>query len=580
MKYAHLPPTKKVGDYTYNHQALLGTGAFGKVYLGQEIKSKNLVAIKILENDQITDPYLKEALTKEISLMQQLKGPNIVGFLDSFKSVNNTYIIQEFCSGGDFRNYLTKRKKLPEFEARVILRDILNGFSELVQLGYVHRDLKPENILINNEVFKLADFGFATQVKNFQSLLKTIVGTPLYMSPQILAHESYTTKSDVWSMGLIYYEMLFGRTPWPARNQNELVENIKKMPIKFPFDTKISDISKEFIKSCLQYDEKNRFGWEEIFQHPIYLEMGGSPLNKLNKKQTIIISEAALKVLNELQDIIVKHKVDLSKVFKNFDKKGNGTLQLNEFSNLIRCINENINPIEIQEIFKRFDMDGSGSIDFEEFQKLLMETDYHKEDTQNNPMLMNYRGDKMLKHLINVIHNNRIDMDDIFRNNPNYKGSSNGLSFEDFRENIMKIDDTIEENDIKYIFYKFDANKDGEISLKEFERVINIELEKIPGYKDKIPISNVFNNVTSSAVANKIIENLRNIIIKNGLNAQSVFNHFDSSGDRSLDINEFNKLVEVFNARLSASEVREVFKVFDLNGDGDISIKEFESFLK
>lgn len=579
MKYAHLPPTKKVGDYAYNHQALLGTGAFGKVYLGKDLKNKNLVAIKILENDQISDPYLKEALLKEITLMKKLKSANIVRFLDTFKSVNHTYIIQEFCNGGDFRHYLTKKGRLPESEARHILRDFLNGFSELVSLGYLHRDLKPENILIDNNVFKLADFGFATQVQNFQqSLLKTVVGTPLYMSPQILCHESYTTKSDVWSMGLIYYEMLCGKTPWPARDQLDLIENTKKMPLRFPFDIKISDTSKEFIKGCLQYTEKNRFGWEEIFNHPIYLEVGGSPLNKIIKKPTVSLSENALSALGELQEIVSRHGVDLQKVFKNFNKNFDESLDLKEFTNLIRCVNEKLYPQEIEEIFKRFDQDGSGSIDFEEFKKVLLETDYHQANSKENAMLMNYRGDKMFKHLINVIHNNRIDVDDIFFRD--YKMSpTKELNFEEFKKRILFIDASMEESDIRYIFIKFDINDDKSVSIKEFKNVIENELAKMPGYSDKVPISNVVQTKVSLTVK-KIIENLKNIIIKNGLNVQWVFDHFDSSGDRSLDFNEFKKLVEVFSARYTEEEIREVFKTFDVNGDGDISIKEFETFLK
>ena len=579
MKYAQLPPNKKVGEYAYNHQALLGTGAFGKVYLGRDLRSKKMVAIKIIENDQISDAYLKESLIKEITLMKKLNGPNIVRFLDTLKSVNHTYIIQEFCSGGDFRNYLTKKGKIPECEARIILQDFLNGFAELVKLGYLHRDLKPENILIDKNVFKLADFGFATQVQNFQqSLLKTVVGTPLYMSPQILMHENYTSKSDVWSTGLIYYEMLCGKTPWPARDQLELIENIKKKPIRFPFDVKISDVSKDFIKGCLQPSEKNRLNWEQIFNHPIYTELGGSasPVNKKGKKLNISITEKALEIMNELQEIIAKHGVDLKKVFKNFDKHADGSLDIKEFTNLIKCINEKIEVKEIQEIFNRFDLDGSGTIDFEEFQRLIMETDYHQAKSDDNQMLANYRGDKMLKNLINVVNNNKIDVAEIFTDkNMNPLKS---LNFEEFRNKILKIDDSMENNDIKYIFYKFDSNKDNEISAEEFQKNIDTELSKMPGYNDKIPISAAMNSHASFS-GKKIIENLRNIIIKNGLNTQWVFDHFDSSGDKSLDFKEFKNLVEVFNARFSENEVSEVFKVFDVNGDGDISLKEFESFL-
>ena len=94
----------------------------------------------------------------------------------------------------------------------------MNGAMYLHTNGIIHRDLKPANILLNNGVCKLSDFGFAKSLKNEEVVMKSIVGTPLYMSPQILKKSKYTPKSDLWSVGLIYYEMLHGRTPWPAQN--------------------------------------------------------------------------------------------------------------------------------------------------------------------------------------------------------------------------------------------------------------------------------------------------------------------------------------------------------------------------
>lgn len=128
---------------------------------------------------------------------------------------------------------MNDKGKIVESEAKKILCDLLNGFSELVKDNIIHRDLKPENILINDGVFKLCDFGFGKLVEgNFgQQMLQTQVGTPLYMSPQILMNKPYTTKSDVWSLGLIYFEMLFGKTPWLAQTQNGLLKNIKNKPL-------------------------------------------------------------------------------------------------------------------------------------------------------------------------------------------------------------------------------------------------------------------------------------------------------------------------------------------------------------
>ena len=97
--------------------------------------------------------------------------------------------------------------------------------------------------------------------------MRSIVGTPLYMSPQILNKQSYTNKSDLWSIGLIFYEMVYGQTPWPANNEVQLLNNIMTRPI--PFNTKISDQSKDFIKRCLKIKEEERMSWEEAFSHPL-----------------------------------------------------------------------------------------------------------------------------------------------------------------------------------------------------------------------------------------------------------------------------------------------------------------------
>lgn len=100
------------------------------------------------------------------------------------------------------------------------LIQILNGFGELVMNGVIHRDLKPDNILIRNNSLKIGDFGFAKNLTSSSSLLKTLVGTPAYMAPQILKEERYTYKCDIWSLGIILYEMVVGKIPWQFTQNN------------------------------------------------------------------------------------------------------------------------------------------------------------------------------------------------------------------------------------------------------------------------------------------------------------------------------------------------------------------------
>lgn len=151
-----------------------------------------------------------------------------------------------------------------------IFRNVLMGLKDLICVGIIHRDIKPANILMHDGMFKLTDFGFAREVTNHQdSIMNSLVGTPLYMSPQILKRQSYTSKCDIWSLGLILYEMIYGVTPWHSQNLVELMQRLDSKPLQFPPAPKISDQLKDLIKACLHLREDRRIGWEALFQHPL-----------------------------------------------------------------------------------------------------------------------------------------------------------------------------------------------------------------------------------------------------------------------------------------------------------------------
>jgi serine/threonine protein kinase len=100
--------------------------------------------------------------------------------------------------------------------------------------------------------------------------MNSVVGTPLYMSPQILNRTHYTNKSDLWSVGLIYYELLHGYTPWPANNEIQLINNIMNRQIAF--DASVSERSREWIRASLKIKEDERMTWEEAFNHPLFAD--------------------------------------------------------------------------------------------------------------------------------------------------------------------------------------------------------------------------------------------------------------------------------------------------------------------
>lgn len=150
---------------------------------------------------------MKDALVSEIKIMRKLKSEYIVGFVDILETANNYYVVQEFCNGGDLRVTLKKTKTFPETQAIEYLEQILMGFLELIENSVIHRDMKPENIMIHNGRLKIADFGFAKNVISSKHMQKSMVGTPLYMAPQVLKREKYTSKCDIWAIGVIFFEV-------------------------------------------------------------------------------------------------------------------------------------------------------------------------------------------------------------------------------------------------------------------------------------------------------------------------------------------------------------------------------------
>lgn len=148
---------------------------------------------------------------KEINILKRLDHPNVIKFIDAKKTENNIYLIMEYCNGGSLEDYvLKKRGELNEMEVLYTFRDIIDAFRYLRSNNMVHRDVKPENVLLHDGMLKLADFGFAREVTKDDSQ-NTIAGTPLFQDPNIsLANnEGYTTKSDIFSLGVMLYFMLY-----------------------------------------------------------------------------------------------------------------------------------------------------------------------------------------------------------------------------------------------------------------------------------------------------------------------------------------------------------------------------------
>ena len=183
--------------------------------------------------------------------------------MEVLNSKRSLYIIMEYCKDGDLKKYLKPRQRegLPEAEVVGIMKQVVKGYQELARNNTIHRDLKPANILISQGQFKICDFGFSKVIKDPAMTNKTCVGSPIYMAPQILDKKDYSAKCDIWSLGIIFYELLHGNVPWTARSERELLNKIKGEHFACP---KATPGTEKMIRQMLEVAEERRASLSDL----------------------------------------------------------------------------------------------------------------------------------------------------------------------------------------------------------------------------------------------------------------------------------------------------------------------------
>lgn len=266
-------------EFSNQKKYLLGHGAFSRVYKGIDLITKKKVAIKCIDCVDFKKSTLNK-LSKEIEICKNLHHPNIVNTLDVYKDTDcdYIYIIMECCAF-DLNHYLTKiRKNTPisEERAKNYFKQLAEAFKYLRDRNIVHRDLKPHNLLLteNARYIKIADFGFARSLHR-NDLAQTLCGSPLYMAPEVLSKNDYTIKADIWSLGVILFEILFGYHPYhEAKNTFDLMRLLEEKDIKLRIKrSKFSDDCKNLLLGFICKNVQYRSNWIDYFSHPWICEI-------------------------------------------------------------------------------------------------------------------------------------------------------------------------------------------------------------------------------------------------------------------------------------------------------------------
>lgn len=246
----------------------LGDGSYSKVYLGKY--RNNQVAVKIISTKSL-EQNIATQLERELDIIQILQNyphKNIASYYKIINTYDKMIIVMELCSEGELSKHIHNGLSFDSIQS--YFKQILSGYHHLLELNIVHRDIKSANILLNNDktTIKFIDFGLSKINNNDFS--RTICGSPLYMAPELLNSEDYDSRSDIWSLGVLLYEMVYGLTPFHnCKAIKTLKEQIQLNKIEFP-EFSAKNIFKvptdliDYMKKLLEVNPNKRISWDDI----------------------------------------------------------------------------------------------------------------------------------------------------------------------------------------------------------------------------------------------------------------------------------------------------------------------------
>ncbi|KAL6534965.1 hypothetical protein OROHE_013019 [Orobanche hederae] len=242
-----------VGDYEVIE--LVGEGSFGKVYKERRKSSGETVAIKYISIGGKDEDY-RLNLRKETDFLKGLKHGNIIGILDSFEIEKEFCVVTEFAQD-DLSKFLKDGKGLPEKQVQAIAIQLIGALQYLRSKDIIHRYMKPQNIRTAGSIVKVCDFGFA-------QARQSIKGKTLYMAPELVQEQPYNRTADLWSLGVILYELFVGQPPLRTNSvgaliTEDLVEYLDNMSVSRSF--------KSFLQGLLIKDSQQRLRWSDLLKH-------------------------------------------------------------------------------------------------------------------------------------------------------------------------------------------------------------------------------------------------------------------------------------------------------------------------
>ena len=292
---AGLEPESKISDFDKERE--IGKGGFGLVWKVIHKKTQKVYCIKVIKKDGIVQQKLVDQMNREIEIMYILNNPHCLRLKNHFEDDFNFYLVMPLATKGQLYRVLKKFRKFDERTAAQILRETISALQYLHSFKppIIHRDIKPENLLLNEGGrILLADYGWS----NFNmegDVRKTFCGTPEYIAPEMLLKKGHDTRVDIWSIGILMFELLSGYSPFVAKSNQELYQNIRRLKIQWPKD--MPPLAKNLISKILKLNPADRPTFDEILNHQWF-------------KQTKIIKPLLENKMKTTKDLLAFHMLN------------------------------------------------------------------------------------------------------------------------------------------------------------------------------------------------------------------------------------------------------------------------------
>ena len=510
----------------------LGSGAFGDVVLARHKLENKKYAVKIMnKNRLIKNKVSLNFIKREIDIHSKLDHPYIISLKNYHEDENNFYIFLDYAKNGTLYNKMKKMK---------------NGFSEETAFKYfiqtcsaiyflhkyklAHRDLKPENLLLDEfNNIKLSDFGWCDYF-SLDSSFYDICGTYEYMAPEIVKEQPYTEAVDNWSLGVLLYELLHGKSPFYVENLYENNENTKKLFEKiksnhYEINSNLTSECKDLIRRLLQNKPSLRISLEEIFNHP-WVTTKSINFRTSSKMNSMIINHNSSKIKeltgNKLNSLVNSNCESKNNSIKDFQKKDSTVSSnftgVNSFDIVLK--DDIVIPLDINHK-KSMENNNNSSLSPYGKQRSLQSVEYsnfHKSNSINSPIPIpqssfhNTIGVKGKNKVLNIIRNED-DSSNLNPLNSYYKANAQtGLPQVDEINEDMKTGNLYKE-ELKYEIIDFENTKDlcsnsnSPDKKKESDNGENIMLAlmNVMGKKD---FSNSKKNKTKRQLTSKNLKKL------------------------------------------------------------------------